>query len=73
MKGANYASLTPEDIFLQLSPASFDASTFEIWGSLLNGATLALPGKGPLSVQEITDAIRRHHISILFFTSVLSN
>jgi amino acid adenylation domain-containing protein len=71
VKEANYASLTPEDIFLQLSPASFDASTFEIWGSLLNGATLALPGKGPLSAQEITDAIRHHHISILFLTPVL--
>src|SRR4029077_13633481 len=71
VKEATYASLTPEDIFLQLSPASFDASKFEIWGSLLDGATLALPGKGPLSVQEITDAIRRHHISILFLTPVL--
>jgi non-ribosomal peptide synthetase component F len=36
LKNSNYVNLTDEDIFLQLAPISFDASTFEIWGCLLN-------------------------------------
>ena len=42
---ANYVELTPDDKFLHLAPLSFDASTFEIWGALLNGAKLIVyPG-----------------------------
>ena len=42
VKSANYVELTPDDVFLQFAPLSFDASTFEIWGALLNGARLVI-------------------------------
>jgi len=42
-----YAPLTSEDTILQAGPLGFDASTWELWGSLLNGGRLAVlpPGR----------------------------
>ena len=71
VKGANYADLRGTDVFLQLAPLSFDASTFEIWGALLNGATLALPGAAPPTLDAIAGAIRQHRVSVLWLTSGL--
>ncbi|HUF60898.1 MAG TPA: amino acid adenylation domain-containing protein, partial [Verrucomicrobiales bacterium] len=37
VRNTNYITLEPSDVLLQFSTVSFDASTFEVWGSLLNG------------------------------------
>jgi amino acid adenylation domain-containing protein len=68
---ATYARFSPEEVFLQLAPVSFDASTFEIWGSLLNGARLAIAPPGVLSLDEIGGAIRRHGVTTLWLTAGL--
>jgi amino acid adenylation domain-containing protein len=67
----NYVSISPEDVFLFMAPLAFDASTFEIWGPLLNGARLALfDGAHPTS-EEISAAISRHGVTILWLTAAL--
>jgi amino acid adenylation domain-containing protein len=71
VRGATYASLTPDEVFLQLAPVSFDASTFEIWGALLNGGKLALAPSRPLAIGEIGALIRRHGVTTLWLTSGL--
>ena len=38
VREANYVRLGTGDGFVQFAPVVFDASTFEIWGALLNGA-----------------------------------
>src|SRR5262249_6212197 len=55
-----YARFSAEEVFLQMAPISFDASTFEIWGSLLNGARLALMPAGRSSLADIAEAIEDH-------------
>ena len=71
VKGTNFARIDASQTFLQSSPISFDASTLEIWGPLLNGGKLAiLPGAHP-SLQELGSAIRRHGVTSLWLTAGL--
>jgi aspartate racemase len=73
VRGQDYVSLTPEETFLQFAPASFDASTLEIWGPLLNGGRLAIAPPGQLSLQQIAGAIRSLGVTSMWLTSGLFN
>jgi len=50
---ADFLRLGPGDRMLRLSPLAFDASTLELWGALLNGATLDVCPPGLLSPSEL--------------------
>ena len=70
---ADYVALDADERLLQLAPISFDASTFEIWGSLLNGATLVLYRPGLPALAELGEALREQRISTLWLTAALFN
>ncbi len=58
----------------QGSNVSFDASTLEIWGALLNGSALVvLPRETVLSPLELKRAIPKQQIDSLFLTTSLFN
>jgi len=70
----NYIELTPQDRILQTGSLAFDASTFEIWGALLNGASICLPSQEVLlDTVELTRLIRNHRITTIFLTTGLFN
>ncbi|HEY0792246.1 MAG TPA: amino acid adenylation domain-containing protein [Chthoniobacterales bacterium] len=71
VRGTNYAELTSAEVFFQLAPAAFDAATFEIWGSLLNGARLVVCPAGTPTLEELAQAIEGHRITTLFLTTGL--
>jgi aspartate racemase len=73
VKNTDYASFSSEETFLQLAPISFDASTFEIWGALLNGGKLAVMPPAPPSLEEIGNAIRKQGVTTLWLTAGLFN
>ncbi|MHC5727350.1 MAG: non-ribosomal peptide synthetase, partial [Nostoc sp.] len=73
VKNTNYISMGAENVFLQLAPISFDASTFEIWGCLLNGAKLAIMPPHTLSLQELAAALKYYRVTILWLTAGLFN
>ncbi len=71
VKTTNYADLTSDEVFLQLAPISFDASTLEIWGPLLNGGRLVvMPSQSP-SLAEIGQALKRYQVTTLWLTASL--
>ena len=73
VKRTNYLDFGDDEVFLQLSPISFDASTLEIWGALLNGGCLAVASPGTVSLDEIGATIRKHGVTTAWLTAGLFN
>ncbi|QWI36290.1 amino acid adenylation domain-containing protein [Bacillus mycoides] len=71
VKENNYVRLTSKEILLQFAPVSFDAATFEIWGSLLNGAQLVIYPYGQASLEELGQVLRQNKVSTLWLTAGL--
>ena len=71
VKSTNYAEFNSGEVFLQLAPVTFDASTFEIWGCLLNGGKLVIFPPHLPSPEEIGKVIHRFNITTLWLTAAL--
>jgi amino acid adenylation domain-containing protein len=67
----NYVSILEDDVFLALAPLAFDASTFEIWGALLNGARLAIFGERHVDAGGLREVVRQHGVTVLWLTAAL--
>ena len=73
VRNTTYAKFSTADIVLQLAPVSFDASTWEIWGCLLNGGRLVIFPPYTPSLTELSSAIQNHRITMMWLTSGLFN
>jgi amino acid adenylation domain-containing protein len=73
VKDPGYASFDESQRFLLLAPICFDASTFEIWGPLLNGASLVVAPPQAPSLDELGDLISRFGVTTLWLTVGLFN
>ncbi|MEW6736875.1 MAG: amino acid adenylation domain-containing protein, partial [Acidobacteriota bacterium] len=71
VKETHYVSFTNAETFLQLAPISFDASTFEIWGSLLNGAKLIIAPTEMPTLEELGRLIEQYRITTIWLTAGL--
>jgi amino acid adenylation domain-containing protein len=69
--GSTFATFGPDTTFLLLSPTSFDASTLELWGPLLNGGRLAIAPPGAPSLADVGRAISRYRVTTLWLTAGL--
>ncbi|MEE1281150.1 MAG: amino acid adenylation domain-containing protein, partial [Acutalibacteraceae bacterium] len=74
VKNNNYVKLNSETVILQTGSVSFDASTFEIWGALLNGGTLILASQEVITDREqMKNIFACHNVNTLWLTSTLFN
>src|SRR5204862_995355 len=63
----------PHRTILQAAPVGFDASTFEIWGALLNGGRLALHPERVPTPAGLGQSIRRFGVTTMWLTAALFN
>ena len=71
VRDTDYCQFGPGEVFLHLAPLAFDASTFEIWGPLLNGSQLALLAPGPFTLDALAAALRRYGVTTLWLPAGL--
>ncbi|HEY7852093.1 MAG TPA: non-ribosomal peptide synthetase, partial [Caulobacteraceae bacterium] len=70
----DFVDFGPEDRIAQAANFAFDATAFELWGALLNGACLVeMPTRCLFSAREIAAFFARERISIIFLTTSLFN
>lgn len=74
VKNCNFTTLNEETVILQTGQLMFDASTFEIWGTGLNGGTLHLIDKDVmLNVKNFKTYLNDNGVNTLFITTALFN
>ncbi|MEE8584520.1 MAG: amino acid adenylation domain-containing protein, partial [Acidobacteriota bacterium] len=71
VRNTGFAEFGPNQVFLQLAPVSFDASTLEIWGPLLNGGRLEVPPPSRRSLHQLGEDIQRLGVSTLWLSAGL--
>lgn len=68
----NYINISAHDKIVQVSSLNFDASTFEIWGALLNGGTIVICEPAILlDTMQFRKFLTEEKITILWLTARL--
>lgn len=70
----NYIAIQPDDQFIFLANPAFDAASFEIWGALLNGASLLIPENTQTLISDVTQLqtlLQQRPVTIMWLTRSL--
>lgn len=68
VKNIEYASVGPNETYLNLGAVAFDVSAFEIYGALLNGGKLVILPTNKPTFAEIARTIQRYDVTSLNVT-----
>jgi len=71
VRGQTYAGFGADTVFLQLAPVAFDASTFELWGALLNGGAVAVHPPVVPQPAELGAFAQRHGVTTMWLSAGL--
>ncbi|MEK3793444.1 amino acid adenylation domain-containing protein [Paenibacillus sp. FSL R7-0204] len=74
VKHTEFVNFSTSDVILPTCPFEFDVSNFEIWGALLNGASLYLMDQDKLLMpQVLKETLLQQKISLMWMTTPLFN
>ena len=73
VRNTDYCPLDENTVMLEAAPVAFDASTFEIWGALLNGGRLVMSVGDTVDIAALTALIRQYGVNTAWLTSGLFN
>src|ERR1043165_361514 len=71
--GNEHARFGSVEVYLQLAPLSFHASTLELWAVLLHGAPCVLYAERVHSAPQLQKVLREQGVSCLWLTAALFN
>ncbi len=71
VRGNTFMRFADDEVFLLLAPISFDASTLELWGALLNGSKLAIAPGGAAGIAELGQLVLEHGVTTLWLTAAV--
>ena len=73
VRGQDFARMGAGEIWLQMAPTNFDASTLEIWAPLLNGGTCVVLEEAVPTPVLLEQTIRREKVTSAWITASLFN
>jgi amino acid adenylation domain-containing protein len=73
VRDVSYVDFGTAPRMLHAAPLGFDASTFEIWGALLNGGTVIVHAEKIPTGAGLAATIQRHNARIAWLTAALFN
>ncbi len=72
VRGADFVQVVASDAVANAAHPAFDATTFEVWGALANGARLVvIPRLVALAPRALAQALRERGVSVLWLTASL--
>lgn len=70
VKNTKFINFTGKEVLLATGSFSFDATTFEYWGMLLNGGTLVICDENTLlSVRGMNEVVENEKVTMMWFTA----
>lgn len=69
----NFITIARSDAVLHAATISFDATTFEVWSALLNGAALIGVVAPTYTVADLCQVIRKNNVTVMLLTSGMFN
>lgn len=71
VQATSYVDFGPDHVFLHMAALTFDATTFELWGALTNGARVVIAASSRMSVAELATAFANGGVTTAFITASL--